>query len=142
MRRYYEFAIVVTLIGALALMLLRALDTVRNDMEEAIVQSEGAALRLGLVEVLTHREAFGGTLPQSNNPVDWVASKPGNYRGEFDVPPEELSIWYYDRLSGELRYRFHDGHLARFRLGRGGGSADERVVISGISLQRLDKRRE
>ncbi|MCG2576761.1 hypothetical protein LZ012_07110 [Dechloromonas sp. XY25] len=142
MRRYYEFAIVVTLIGALALLLLGALDSVRDDMEEAIVQSEAANLRLGLVEVLTHRAAFGGNLPQSNNPVDWVASKPTNYLGEFDTVPDARSAWYFDRQTGELVYCFHSGNRARFRLGRGGKDVDGRIVISGISLQRLDKRHE
>ncbi len=142
MRRYYEFAIAITLIGAMSLLLLRALDSARDDMEEAIVQSEAANLRLGLVEALVHREAFGGNLPQSKNPVDWVANKPANYLGEFDVVPDARSSWYFDRRTGELAYRFHDGRLARFRLSRGGGDVDGRIVISGISLQRLDKRRE
>ncbi|MDE2441300.1 MAG: hypothetical protein KGP14_09770 [Betaproteobacteria bacterium] len=142
MRRYYEFAIVVTLIGTLALVLLGALNAVRDDMDEAIVQSEAANLRLGLAEVLTHREAFGGNLPQSSNPMDWVATKPDNYLGAFDVPPDTRSVWYFDRPAGELVYRFHGGYLARFRLVKGGFGSDERLVISGISLQRLDKRRE
>lgn len=141
MRRYYEFAIAITLIGAVSLFLLASLDAVRNDMEEALVQSEVASMRLELAEAVVHRVASGGGLPQSNNPVDWVASKPASYRGALDAPPEERSVWYYDRQAGELIYRFHDGHGARFRLGRG-NSHDERLVISGISLQRLDKRQE
>lgn len=97
-------------------------------------------MRLELAEAVVHRVASSGDLPQSNNPVDWVASKPANYRGAFDAAPDEQSIWYFDRQAGELIYRFHDGSRARFRLGRGGG--DGRLVISGISLRRLDQERE
>lgn len=139
MRRYYEFAIAIALIGVVSLFLLASLDSVRSDMEEALVQSEAASMRLELAEAVVHRMASSGGLPQSDNPVDWVASKPANYRGALDAPPEERSVWYFDCHAGELVYRFHDGHGARFRLGRGGGS-DGRLVISGISLQRLDKR--
>lgn len=140
MRRYYEFAIAIALIGLVSLFLLASLDSVRSDMEEALVQSEVASMRLELAEAVVHRVASSGDLPQSNNPVDWVASKPANYRGVFDAAPDERSIWYFDRQAGELIYRFHDGSRARFRLGRGGG--DGRLVISGISLRRLDQERE
>lgn len=140
MRRYYEFAIAITLIGVVSLFLLASLNAARSDMEDALVQSQAATMRLELAEAVVHRVASGGSLPPGNNPVDWVVSKPANYRGAFDTPPDERSIWYFDRQAGELVYRFHDDHLARFRLGRGGG--DGRLVISGISLQRLDQRRE
>lgn len=140
MRRYYEFAIAIILIGGMSLFLLASLDSVRSDMEEALVQSEAASMRLELAEAVVHRVASSGGLPQSDNPVDWVASKPASYRGAFDTTPDERSIWYFDRQAGELVYRFHDGSLARFRLGRGGG--DGRLVISGVSLRRLDQRRE
>jgi len=140
MRRYYEFAIAITMIGVVSLFLLASLNAARSDMEEALVQSQAASMRLELAEAVVHRVAANGNLPLSDNPVDWVASKPASYLGAFDTPPDEHSIWYFDRQVGELVYRFHDGHRARFRLGRGGG--DGRLVISGISLQRLDQRRE
>ncbi|MCH2220396.1 MAG: hypothetical protein MK097_08760, partial [Dechloromonas sp.] len=76
MRRYYEFAIAITLIAAASLFLLASLDSVRSDMEEALVQSEAASMRLELAEAVVHRVTSSSGLPQSNNPVDWVASKP------------------------------------------------------------------
>lgn len=142
MRRYYEFAIAITLIGLVSLFLLASLNAARSDMEEALVQSEAASMRLELAEAVVHRLASNGNLPSSDNPVDWVASKPANYRGAFDTVPEERSVWYFDRQTGELVYQFYDGHHARFRLGRGGGVPDGRLLISGISLQRLDQRHE
>ena len=59
MRRYYEFAIAVILIGILSLMLLQALGRTGNEMEEAGVQADAAAIRMGLIEVVAHRETFG-----------------------------------------------------------------------------------
>jgi hypothetical protein len=140
MRRYYEFAIAITLIGVVSFFLLASLDSVRSNMEEALVQSEAASMRLELAEAVVHRAVSNGSFSPGNNPVDWVANKPANYRGAFDAPPDERSIWYFDRQAGELVYRFHDDRRARFRLGYGGG--DGRLVISGISLQRLDRQRE
>ena len=106
MRRYYEFAIAVTLIAVVSLFLLASLDSVRSDMEEALVQSEAASMRLELAEAVVHRVASSGSLPQSNNPVDWVASKPASYRGAFDTAPDERSIWFFDRQAGELISRW------------------------------------
>lgn len=138
MRRYYEFAVAITLIGAVSLFLLGALEAARNDMEEALVQSEAATIRLELAEAVVHHLTSGAGLPSSDNPVDWVGSRPARYRGAFDTAPEERSVWYFDRQAGELVYCFHDGRRGRFRLGRGGGGAEGRLVISGISLQRLE----
>ncbi|WP_265948435.1 hypothetical protein [Dechloromonas sp. A34] len=82
MRRYYEFAVVVILLSILALLLMQSLGRTRSDMEEAGVQVEAAVMRTELMEVLAHRETFGGVLPATDNPVEWVTSKPRNYRGK------------------------------------------------------------
>lgn len=142
MRRYYEFAVAVILIGILALMLMRSLGEVRLAMEEATVQSVAAAMRIELVEAVVHRETTGGALPASVNPVDWVSVRPAAYLGERDTLPKETSVWYFDRTAGELVYRFHDGHRARFRLSREGAAAQGRAVIAGVGLARLEDRTE
>lgn len=142
MRRYFEFALVVTLLGGISLQLLRSLDSTRLAVEEAVVQSEAAAIRIGLLEVVTHREAFGGAWPASDNPLAWVAAPPVNYAGEFDAAPSGQAIWYFDRTARELVYRFRDGHLARFRLSRNAGASQGRAVLAGIGLQRLPDRPE
>jgi len=137
MRRYYEFALVVILISLLALVLLRALDNARSELDEAGLQADVAAIRVGLIEVVAHRETFGGVLPTSENPVDWVANRPANYLGEVDHVPGENSVWYFDRRAKELVYRFRDGHRARFRLSRDGNVDSERAVVAGVGLLRL-----
>lgn len=142
MRRYYEFAVVVIIISVLALMLINALGRAQADMEEAMVQAEAAAIRAQLLEVLAHREGFGGNLPKSDNPLDWVATVPPNYRGALDRASAEKGIWYFDTRSGELAYRFHDGRSARFRLSREAGRTESRGVLAGVGLLRLSDKFE
>ena len=142
MRRYYEFAVVVILIGIIALVLLKALGRTGSEMEEAGVQAEVAAIRMGLIEVVAHRETFGGSLPKSDNPIDWVASKPASYVGELEGMPDSTSVWYFDRRARELVYRFRDGHRARFRLSRDGNVDSPKAVVAGVGLLRLEDQRE
>jgi len=142
MRRYYEFALVVFLVSILALLLMRALERARGDMEESIVQTEAAAMRMGLIEVVAHREAFGGELPRSSNPVDWVATPPASYVGEIDGRSDEKSVWYFDRRSLELVFAFRDGRRARFRLSRDANIDSQRAVVAGVGLVRLEDQRE
>ncbi|PKO41506.1 MAG: hypothetical protein CVU31_15535 [Betaproteobacteria bacterium HGW-Betaproteobacteria-4] len=142
MRRYYEFALAVVLISVLALVLLKALGRTSNEMEEAGLQSEVSAIRIGLMEVVAHRETFGGSLPKSDNPLDWVASRPANYLGEVDGVPDSEVVWYFDRRAKELVYRFRDGHRARFRLSRDSNIESQRAVVAGVGLLRLEDQRE
>ncbi|MFN4325341.1 MAG: hypothetical protein ACK4FP_05580 [Azonexus sp.] len=142
MRRYYEFALVVVLVSILALVLLRALGGAQRDMEEAGVQAEAAAIRTQLLESVAHREAFGGQFPVSDNPMDWIASRPYNYIGEQRAMPQESGVWYFDINAKILVYRFRDGHLARFRLSREASASNLRGVVAGIGLLRLDDKYE
>lgn len=138
MRRLFEFAIVVILIAILALFAMRALERVRGEVEEAGVQAEAAAIRAQLMEKLAHRATFGGPLPDSDNPVDWVRTQPNNYLGALDHQPAASRVWYYDKTRQELIYVFDDGHLARFRLSRDARGSGARGVIGGVGLLRLD----
>lgn len=138
MRRQFEFAIVVMVVAVLALVVMQALERVRTQMEEAGVQTEAAAIRAQLMEVVAHREVFGGQLPASENPLDWVRGQPANYIGAVDRVPTQESVWYYDSVSKELVYRFRNGELARFRLSRMAGDSGVRGVIGGVGLLRLD----
>lgn len=138
MRRYYEFALAVVLLSILALVLMRQLDQVRDQMEDAGMQMEAAAIRAQLLEAVVHRETFGGVLPQSDNPVDWLPAPPRDYRGALDAAPQQASVWYFDRREKVLVYRFRDGHAARFRLNRQAGRTESREVLAGVGLQRLN----
>lgn len=142
MRRYYEFAVVVVLLSALGMVLINKLEKARDDMEEAAVQAEFIAMRAQLLEAVAHRETFGGTLPASDNPADWLPTPLRDYRGAFDAAPVEGSIWYFDRREQALVYRFRDGHHARFRLNRQAGASESRGVLAGVGLQRIEDKRE
>ena len=137
-RRKYEFAVLVLIVGALALFLLRALDDAQQAVEEANVQAEAAALRVELLDALAHREAFGGALPASDNPLRWVDRQPAAYLGELDAAPVARGVWYFDRPRGELVYRFKSGREARFRLVRGAAAAGVAGALAGVGLLRVE----
>lgn len=101
------------------------------------MQAEVMGMRAQLLEVAIHREAFGGRFPQSDNPMDWIADHPIEYRGAFSAPPQETGCWYFDTVSRELRYVFRDGHVARFRLSRQAGQSGGRGNPAGIGLLRV-----
>lgn len=142
MRRQFEFAVVVIVIAVLAMFAMQALQRVRGEVEEAGVQAEAAAIRAQLMERLAHRATFGGALPASNNPVDWIRMVPNNYRGAYDRAPAERRIWYYDKTAEELVYAFDDGHQARFRLSRTAAGSGVRGVMGGVGLLRLEDVRQ
>lgn len=138
MRRQFEFAVVVIVIAVLAILAMQALQRARDEVEEAGVQAEAASMRAQLMERLAHHATFGGPLPASDNPVDWIRMAPNNYRGAHDRAPAERRIWYYNKAARELIYVFDDGHLARFRLSRTAGSSGVRGVMGGVGLLRIE----
>jgi hypothetical protein len=140
MRRYYEFALVVVILGLISLFMLHRLNGVRDDMEEATVQSDVASMQMQLLEKIAHRETFGGSLPVSENPVDWLPSPPRSYLGGLDQAPAEASVWYFDLRQKVLVYRFRDGHSAIFRLNRNTRQGENKGVFAGVSLQRHEDR--
>jgi hypothetical protein len=142
MRRQFEFAVVVIVVVVLAILAMQALQRTRGEVEEAGVQAEVASLRVQLMERLAHHATFGGALPSSENPVDWIRLAPNNYRGALDQAPVERRIWYYNKAARELIYVFDDGHQARFRLSRTAGGSGVRGVIGGIGLLRLEDARQ
>lgn len=142
MRRQFEFAIVVIVIAVLAILAMQALQRARGEVEEAGVQAEAASIRAQLMERLAHRATFGGPLPASDNPLDWIRLAPNSYRGALDQAPAERRIWYYDKAAQELIYVFDDGHRARFRLSRTASGSGVHGVMGGIGLVRVDGGRQ
>jgi len=138
MRRNFEFALIVVIISILTILVMQALERARRSAEEATMQIEVTAIRAQLMEVAVHHETFGGKLPNSKNPMDWINNRPANYRGASDVAPRERGGWHFDSAAEELVYLFHDGHSARFRLSRDAGRTDGRGMPAGIGLLRLD----
>ena len=140
-RRKYEFLLVIVIIGVLALVLMNALERTREDVEEAAMQAEVAALRVELLGRLAHRETFGGALPESRNPLRWVDRQPPGYLGELDAldaAPLAGGVWYFDTGRQELVYRFRQGREGRFRLVRGAETKGVKGVLGGVGLRRTD----
>jgi len=135
--RRYEFPVLVAIIGVLAFLLMNALDRVREEFEEAAVQSEVAALRVELMDRLAHHQLVGGALPESRNPLLWIERKPGNYLGELEATPEAGGVWYFDRKREELVYRYRSGREARFRLVRGVEAGGVKASLAGVGLARI-----
>ena len=137
-RRKYEFAVLVLLVSLLAFLLLRAVDRAQETLEEAAVQTELAALRVELLDVLAHQASQGGALPLGANPVRWVGREPAAYLGEREAPPAERGVWYFDLRRAELVYLFHSGREARLRLLRGSEAAGASGALSGVGLRRVN----
>ncbi|MFB0936557.1 MAG: hypothetical protein QMB52_12355 [Propionivibrio sp.] len=135
--RRYEFPVLVAIIGVLAFLLMNALDRVREEFEEAAVQSEVAALRVELMDRLAHHQLVGGALPESRNPLLWIERKPGNYLGELEATPEAGGVWYFDRKREELVYRYRSGREVRFRLVRGVAAGGVKGSLAGVGLARI-----
>ena len=140
--RKFEFSVLVAIIGILAVVLMGALERVREDFEEAAAQSEAAAIRIELLDWLAHREAAGGKLPESRNPINWIARVPENYLGELAVAPEESGVWYFDSTRQELVYRFRSAREARFRLVRGVDAVSVSGSFAGVGLSRVEDTRK
>jgi len=136
--RKLEFFVVAAVLGIVFYFLLDALAGTQRQMEEAAVQAEVSALRIELLDRLSHREGFGGALPAGDNPVRWAGRTPAGYVGELerDERPEGSGLWYFSRGDGMLVYRFRAGDEWRFRLDRS-GRGDGMAVLGGIGLVRV-----
>lgn len=136
--RGLESVLLVGLICVLIFALLRSVDRMRESVEESVVRSEEAALRIELLDRLSHRELYGGGLPESNNPLQWIARRPDAYIGELETAPAVSNVWYFDRPSQLLVYRFRSGREACFRLVRKAEVANVRGGLAGVGLLRID----
>lgn len=135
MRRYFEFAAVVILLAILLATLLFALQTAQRQMEEAAMQAEVSAIQAQLLERMARHEAFGGSLPASDNPVDWVTQPPAHYAGAVDALPAGRAGWYYETPNRQLVYQSADGGQIRYRLSRQAGG--QRGALGGVTLMRV-----
>jgi general secretion pathway protein G len=106
-----ELLIVVSIVAILAGMLFSRVLFYQELAEKAAMQQVVSTLQTALVMEYGHRMASGMGQDLNNivneNPMDWLAQKPGNYAGEFDgIKPNtaEPGNWMFDRSSHELIY--------------------------------------
>lgn len=106
-----ELVIVISLVAVLAGMLLSRVLIYQEMAEKAAMQQVVSALQSALVLQYGHRMALGMGPELNNivneNPMEWLARKPGNYAGELKgVKPGviESGSWAFDNQSHELIY--------------------------------------
>jgi len=106
-----EFAVVVMVIGLLSGILLNRLHYYQEHAEKADMEyTIGAiksALRMRMAVMLVEGRAQQFNLLLQENPMDWVAEKPHNYRGIVSAQGRETmqsGNWYFDREARSLIY--------------------------------------
>jgi hypothetical protein len=107
----FEFAVVVTVIGILAGILLNRLHyyqelAEKSDMEYTISAIKSAMrLRMAVMLVEGHAQQFNVLMQE--NPMDWLDDKPRNYRGLLSAQTSarlQPGNWYFDREARSLIY--------------------------------------
>jgi general secretion pathway protein G len=107
----FELAVVAIVTSLLAVVLLQRLWSYQEVAEQAAMRSVLSSLSLGLraqtLSLYTQgREADVAALAEQN-PMQWLAAKPANYRGEFSAPSlEEIdgNSWFFDKSNKKLAY--------------------------------------
>ena len=106
-----ELLIVVSIVAFLASLLFSRVLFYQEMAEKAAMQQVVGALQSALVLQMGHRMAAGTGAELNNlvyeNPMDWLAQKPGNYAGEFNRVPANMAVsgqWMFDKSSHELIY--------------------------------------
>lgn len=112
-----EFALVAAIVGVLAGALLNRIVFYQRQAELVAVQQMVGALRSAMhLQVaklyVSNRQAELPVLVEQN-PMSWLAEKPGNYAGEyFSSRSQEIAPgnWYFDRTEKTLVYLLNDGN--------------------------------
>jgi general secretion pathway protein G len=133
----FELILVICLIGIFAAIALERLTRYQELAEKTAMERTVGALRSALALRLASY-ALGGRLAQApelaqQNPMDWLAERPGNYVGEL-YDPLDADVtggsWYFDRKTRELVYR---PRMTRFFQ----PSADGRYEVRYAAVVRL-----
>ena len=107
---FVEFAVCMALMGIFVVVLLERALYYQEYAEKTAMESTAQNIRTGLRYkvaelILANRVSEIQTLADEN-PMDWLAQKPGNYLGELDSAPtdEQKGQWYFDKRDRELVY--------------------------------------
>ena len=107
---FVEFTVCIALMGIFVGVLLERSLYYQEYAEKTAMESTAQNIRTGLrykvaYLILANRVSEIQTLADEN-PMDWLAEKPGNYLGELDSAPtdEPKGQWYFDRRDRELVY--------------------------------------
>lgn len=115
-----ELAVVVSVVAVLAATLLDRVVFYQEQAEKVAMEQMVGTVRSALHLQVAALVAKGRTtdIPKllDQNPMNWLAEKPGNYLGELFAPkPQdvELGTWYFDLQTRNLIYSVR--HNAHFR---------------------------
>lgn len=125
----FELLFSVVIIGVLAVVLMERLtryqEIAKNAVMEMTVSNLRSGLRLRVAElIMADRAAEIGRLA-GQNPVQWLAAPPANYRGQLtqaDAVGLAVDSWYFDPDRKSLVYvlpkseKFLETHTARHTL--------------------------
>jgi type II secretory pathway pseudopilin PulG len=126
-----EFAVTVLVAAAVSAFLLNRFDFYREQAEMAATRQLVGALRTALelrtAQARAKGEAAALHALAEDNPMNWLAEKPGNYLGEFDaLDPRKIGRtgWVFDARDKSLVYllpnaesfSFGSARLLRFKV--------------------------
>lgn len=149
-----ELAVVVAIVGILAAALLRSVVFYQEQAEktamEQLLGTLRSALHLQTAGLLVRSDLTGIRRLADQNPMDWLAEKPGNYAGEYYAPKPgmvESGNWYFDLQNKNLVYlannhaHLHtapgESNLIRFqvKLVTDSAGTSDKDVIRGVILE-------
>lgn len=106
-----ELIVVAAVIGILAAVFLNRVLFYQEQAEKIVMETTARNIRIGLrirlADMTIHNRQSEIPLLAGENPISWLASKPGDYLGEYDGPkPEEMQVsgWYFDVKDKTLVY--------------------------------------
>ncbi|MFZ5531373.1 MAG: type II secretion system protein [Pseudomonadota bacterium] len=107
----FELLLVIAIVGILAAVFLNRVLWYQERAEKAAMEQVAAvvqsALNLQVAKLAVEGRLAEAGLLTSENPMNWLAQRPSNYRGEFFDPDDgkvAAGGWYYDLKSHELVY--------------------------------------
>ena len=105
-----ELSVAIAIISVLGATMLQRLFHAQEVAEkvamESMISNLRTALRVRVGELLIADRAAEIVALAGANPVDWLESQPGNYRGAVSGAPGAVARgqWYFDVMSRELVY--------------------------------------
>jgi prepilin-type N-terminal cleavage/methylation domain-containing protein len=107
----FEFAVVVVIVGVLAIVLLERLLVYQEYAEktamEMTVRNVRTGLRYQIADLMNQDRMREVDRLLNENPVTWLETPPPNYLGQFRNPaPDQIAPgnWYFDTAKRELVY--------------------------------------
>ena len=108
--RFVEFAVCMALMGIFVSVLLERALYYQEYAEKTAMESTAENIRTGLrykvADLILANRASEIPSLADENPMNWLAERPGNYLGELDSAPadEPKGQWFFDKPSRELVY--------------------------------------